>query len=38
VCAKKGCWLKDLKNVSVEELEIQFQLLLESDAEEAARG
>jgi hypothetical protein len=28
VCALKGCWLKDLTDVTEEELEIQFQLLL----------
>lgn len=28
VCMHKGCWLKDLRDVTEEELEIQYELLM----------
>lgn len=28
VCMRKGCWLKDLQDVSEEELEIQYELIM----------
>ena len=28
VCAHKGCWLKDLKGVSIRELHVQYELIM----------